>query len=147
MLSELGRHAEALSSFDRALAINAKSAPDWLNRGATLHAHGPRGRGDRELRPRHRARCGARPCRIFNRANVLHELGRFDEALAGYDRALALAPKLAHAHRGRAAVALAHSAATEERARGQRDRRPSSRPSWPRRRRQRKAEAAAAKNT
>ena len=36
----------------------------------------------------------------FNRANVLHELGRFDEALAGYDRALALAPKTAESHLG-----------------------------------------------
>src|ERR1700751_967022 len=32
MLSELGRPAEALSSFDRALALNQNSPGDWLNR-------------------------------------------------------------------------------------------------------------------
>ena len=40
----------------------------------------------------------------FNRANALKDRSRFDDALAGYERAIALAPDFAPAHRGRAGV-------------------------------------------
>ena len=106
MLSELGRHAEALSSFDRALELNPNSATDWLNRGATLHSARPHRRGDRELRPRHRARRRTLPCRISTAPQRLHAMGRFEDALAGYDRAIALAPKWRRRSRGRAGSPL-----------------------------------------
>jgi len=38
----------------------------------------------------------------YNRANTLHEQGRLEEALAGYDRVIALAPRAPDAHVARA---------------------------------------------
>ena len=112
MLSELGRNAEALSSFDRALALNPNSAGDWLNRGATLQRPGA---------PRRRSRATTRRSRSTrdfcvphcNRAHALLDAGRDEEALAGYDRAIALEPKMAEAYLGRA-LALKKLARLEE---------------------------------
>ena len=97
MLSELGRPAEALSSFDRALALNPNSATDWLNRGATLHGLG---RADEAIASYDRAI--ALDAEFLRGASstaptCCTTLGRFEEALAGYDRAIALAPNVARA--------------------------------------------------
>ena len=38
VLSKIGRNAEALDSYDRALALAPDSVADWMNRGVALIA-------------------------------------------------------------------------------------------------------------
>lgn len=100
MLSELGRHSEALSSFDRAIALS-NSPSDWLNRGATLHAMG---RIDEAIRSYDKAiELDPDFCVTHcNRAHALLDANREAEALAGYEKAVALEPQMAEAYLGRA---------------------------------------------
>jgi len=91
VLGALKRPADALASFDRALALDANHFEALANRGHVLL---DLGRNDDALavldtvlarEPRHL------PSRV-NRANALVALGRPDEAIAEYDTALALNP-------------------------------------------------------
>jgi tetratricopeptide (TPR) repeat protein len=102
MLSEFGRHAEALSSFDRALALKP-NASDWLNRGATLAAMG---RVEDAIASYDKAIALDPEFAVphVNRASTLAEAGRFDEALADVERALTLAPNVSQAHLLRAGL-------------------------------------------
>ena len=93
-LAALGRHAEALASFDRALAAapgNALLQAEALtNRGAALRKLG---RADEALASYDNA-LGIAPNNTEawnNRGNVLASLERFEEALASFDQALAVA--------------------------------------------------------
>ncbi len=91
MLAALGRHDEALASFDRALALQPDYAPAHYNRGNTLHALKRYAEAvasfDRALTA-HPDYVDA----LTNRAVNLHELKRDGEALESLDRALALDP-------------------------------------------------------
>ena len=90
------RHAEALASFDRALAARPDYAEALYNRGVTLQELK---RFAEALASYDRA-LAARPDyaeALYNRGNALQELQRFDEALASYDRALAARPDYAEA--------------------------------------------------
>jgi tetratricopeptide (TPR) repeat protein len=87
----LKRHAEALASYNRAVALWPGHAPLLNNRGNALLALG---RKLEALAAFDRA-IAADPDYAdahFNRGNVLHALGREAEALASLDRAVALAP-------------------------------------------------------
>lgn len=87
-LGALGRHDEALASFDKALAINPRNADTVRNRADTLYDLGRIEEAlagyDKalEIDPRH---VGA----LVNRGLLLRDLGRTAEALASYDKALA----------------------------------------------------------
>jgi hypothetical protein len=107
--------AEALQSFDRALALNPNSPSDLLNRGALLQDLGRHAEAlenyDQAL-----AIVPKAPNILMNRASALAMLGRYAEAEAAYDTVLALAPKqhvalthkgLAVKHQGRFAEAQA----------------------------------------
>ncbi len=89
VLETLERFAEALESYDRALAIVPDFAEAWLNRGNTLQ------RLDRlteALESDDRA-LAIRPDiseTLLNRGNILQQLGRLAEALESYDRAVLL---------------------------------------------------------
>src|SRR5258705_3696092 len=91
VLNALGRHPEALESFDKALALQAD--PIALNnKGSVLHKIG---RFDEALRcydsaiamqPRYTEA-------YHNRGNTLFDIGRFEDALANFDRAIETAPQ------------------------------------------------------
>lgn len=97
----LGRMAEALASFDTALALEPGYAAASFNKGNALRALG---RLDDALQSYARA-VTLRPDYMeahHNRAAVLKGLGRLEEALAGCERVVALRPQSAPAHRQRA---------------------------------------------
>lgn len=106
LLAGLERHGEAVTSFDKALAI--RPTPEcWNNRGAALQSlkRWP------EALQSFDAALALKPdyAQVWvNRARVLQAMGRFVEAVAACDRALSLAPDfvLAWNERGNALQAL-----------------------------------------
>jgi predicted TPR repeat methyltransferase len=91
-LRALGRHKDALASFDRALALRPDYPEALNNRGNALRDLGRPGQAlasyDKAL--------ALRPDNVEalnNRGNALRELKRPDEALASFERALALKPE------------------------------------------------------
>ena len=91
VLARLGRHTDAMASFDRALVIHPDFFEGQFNRASLLlemrrPAEALAG-FDRALVMRKEA-----PAAWNNRGTALRQLQRLDEALASYDRALALAP-------------------------------------------------------
>ena len=93
-LTDLKRYEAAIASFDRAIASRPDFAEAHFNLGNVLQrafarhtaadASYARKRSTGEARLRRGAYC--------NRGNVLRSLKRFDEAVASYDRAIALDP-------------------------------------------------------
>ena len=107
-----GRYAEAVASFDRALAIRSRDAVALNNRGVALNALG---RHADALKSYGRA-LKLQPdyvSALYNRARSLDELQRHDEALAAYDKVLACEPNHAVAHNNRG-VALDTLGRSEE---------------------------------
>ena len=102
-LRDLRRYAEALASYDQAIALR----PDYAA------AHSNRGNALRDLR-RHEAALASYDTAIAlqpdlaeahnNRGNALGDLERYEAALASYDRAIALKPDYAEAHNNRGNV-------------------------------------------
>jgi len=112
LLHERGRYAEAIRSFDQALAIRSRDAVTLNNRGVALNALG---RHADALKSYDRA-LKVQPdygCALYNRARSLDELQRHDEALAAYDKVLKLEPYHAVAHNNRG-VALDTLGRSEE---------------------------------
>jgi predicted O-linked N-acetylglucosamine transferase (SPINDLY family) len=95
VLTLLGRLEDAVSAYDRALAIQP-DAETFTNRGNVLHSLA---RQAEALESYEQAlRHDPRDIRaLFKRGVILGEMGRADEALATYDRLLALAPTHAEA--------------------------------------------------
>jgi predicted O-linked N-acetylglucosamine transferase (SPINDLY family) len=95
ILSLMGRSAEALASYDRALAL-APDADTFNNRGHVL---------EMLMKPAgalasYEAALALQPANIqalFRRGVLLNEMGRFDEAMDSYDRLLAFSPNHAQA--------------------------------------------------
>jgi len=112
VLAALGRHEEALTSYERALALKPDYAEALHNRGNTLVALDRLNEALKSfeqaivLRPN-------QPAALLNRAQVLQRLERTREALASFDLALALAPGSADSFnmRGNAHYALKSFAA------------------------------------
>src|SRR5262245_189196 len=88
------RHAEALASYGRALAVRPDFAEPLNNRGITLEELK---RFEEALASYERALAMRADYAeaLNNRANVLKELKRFEEALTSYERALAVRPNFA----------------------------------------------------
>lgn len=80
-LWQVERHEDALASYDAAISLAQRSAPLWLKKGNALHslarAQG-RAPGTAPLGPHH--------------ISSFRQLRLYEEALAAYERALALAP-------------------------------------------------------
>ena len=100
MQSELGRHAEAAAIYQKALALDPRSALAHNNLSIVLRRQG---QYDDAI-----AHCDAALALApnyadawNNRGNVLFDLGRFDEAVVDYDRSIALNANIADAHLGR----------------------------------------------
>jgi tetratricopeptide (TPR) repeat protein len=89
-LHTLGRGAEAVERYDRALALNP-NADVYNNRGVALEALG---RLDEALDSFSQAVASRSDyaAAFFNRGGVLGALGRWADALADFDRAVALRP-------------------------------------------------------
>jgi hypothetical protein len=104
-LQALGRPAEALASYDRALAVRPGYAEALYNRGIVLRGlKGPAealASFDRALAidPNH-------VDALNNRGMVLRDLNRPLEALASYDRALSVDPGYAEVHSNRSCLRL-----------------------------------------
>jgi predicted O-linked N-acetylglucosamine transferase (SPINDLY family) len=101
VLARLGRHAEAMASFDRALAIRPGFFEGQFNRANLLL----------EMKRPNEALAGFEralamrqdmPAAWNNRGTALRQLRRLDDALASYDRAIALAPEHVNALTNRA---------------------------------------------
>jgi tetratricopeptide (TPR) repeat protein len=100
ILAKLKRFAEALASYERALAIQPNFGEAHSNSGNVLIALM---RYDDALASFDRA-IAARPDSAeahCNRGNALLELERFDDAVAAFDIAIAIQPHFAEAHCGR----------------------------------------------
>lgn len=102
-LQRLGRHAEALASYDTALRLSPRDEQALNNRGVVLRELGRTAEAlasfDRALacRPDY-------PAALNNRGLALQALGRNEEALASFERALTLRADYAEALRNRAAL-------------------------------------------
>src|SRR5690242_72445 len=103
VLARLGRNAEAIASFDRALATAADSDEAWYGRGMTLLAMN---------RPRQALKSFERVIALkpdlsqvrLLRARLLVDLDRHDAALETIDDLIAKFPTLAEAWLGRSNV-------------------------------------------
>jgi len=95
--AQLGRHKEALASFDAAVALKPDYAEALNNRGNVLS---DLTRPDDALASYDRALVSKPEYAEAhsNRGNLLASLGRIEEALAGFERAIALKPDYADAH-------------------------------------------------
>jgi Tfp pilus assembly protein PilF len=119
MLHEQGRYAEAIATFDRALAMRPRDPVALNNRGVALNALGRHAESiasyDKAL-----ALESEYVFAHYNRGRALEELERYVEAVACYDKVLALDPRhaVAHNNRGTALDALGrHGEAVESFAR------------------------------
>ena len=113
-LDRLRRHEEALVAYDRALALDPNNVNAWIQQGQRAQPPGAARGGAGGLRPR--AGPGPRYAAAwYNKGVALDSLGRYEEALAAYDRALALElkPGLAAAWRNKG-VALDNLGRYEE---------------------------------
>jgi tetratricopeptide (TPR) repeat protein len=93
-LYTLGRHEEAISCHDKALAIDSRYTSAWCNKGSSLSALGRR---EEALRCYDQALVtDPRYAMAWNNKGfALGELGRREEAISCYDQALALDPRSA----------------------------------------------------
>jgi len=96
-LFHLGRLDEALESCDRAIAADPRASEAWDSRALVLL----------ELdRPAAIAIAPGEANAHYHRGNALRELARVEEAIAAYERAIALDPRHAAAHRNLADALL-----------------------------------------
>ncbi len=90
-LSDLGRYEEAVTSHDRAVAINPDDYQAWSNRGNALSNLG---RYEEAVTSHDRA-IAINPDDYLawdNRGNALSNLGRYEEAVTSHNRAIAINP-------------------------------------------------------
>jgi protein O-GlcNAc transferase len=103
VLGRLGRYAEAMASYDRALASAPNSAEAWYGRGMTLLAIGRPLEAIASFDNVLAAKPDFTQVHLL-RAKLLADLGRREAALAGIENLLALAPRLAEAWLGRSNI-------------------------------------------
>jgi hypothetical protein len=102
-LASLGKFDEALSVYDRVIALQSDNAMAYYNRGFILQEL-KRFADSLEAYDRAIALQPAYASAYNNRGTVLQNLQRFEEALASFDRAIALKPDYAEAHNNRGSV-------------------------------------------
>jgi tetratricopeptide (TPR) repeat protein len=110
-LATLGNHQEAIRAYDRALGINQRDIYALLRKGMSLQESGDSAGAmaiyqeviqlaDGEMRKHpNYARFDAELW--TNKGDALSRLGRYEEAVAAYDSALAINPKFERAEQGR----------------------------------------------
>lgn len=101
---ELGRYVEALSSYEKAIAINPDHNEAWSNRGNALGKLGQHAEAlvsyDKAiaLNPKDADKAW------YNRGVTLGKLGQYPQALSSYDKAIAINPEYALARTKRGDV-------------------------------------------
>jgi protein O-GlcNAc transferase len=103
VLGRLGRNAEAIASFDRALAAAPGSVDAWYGRGMTLVAMDRPQQAIKSFDHVIAAEPGFSQVQLL-RAKLLMELGRHESALEALDQFVAKFPNLAEAWFGRSNV-------------------------------------------
>jgi tetratricopeptide (TPR) repeat protein len=103
LLEEMGRPDEALTQFDKSLALNPAQPLAHYNRAVTLNVLEHRGDA-LEAYGKALALNPAMPEALNNRASILRHLGRLEEALDDYTRAAALRPMDTHPLRNKANI-------------------------------------------
>ena len=95
-LFSLGRHEDAISCYDQALALDPRVAAAWNNKGSAL---GSLGRHE-EAQACYEQALAIDPRYAlvwFNKGEWFAELGRLEDAISCYDQALAIDPQFAKA--------------------------------------------------
>ena len=103
VLGRLGRNAEALTSYDRALAVAPHSPEAWYGRAMTLLALGRPHDSVASFERVLAAKPDFAQVHLL-RAKLLADLGRREDALVAIDKLLAIAPGLAEAWLGRSNI-------------------------------------------
>lgn len=109
-LSFLGRNVEALTATDVAIDVTGDDTAPWILRGAILFEFERYDDALETFSAVLEREPGNGPV-LFDRARVLQALGRYDEAVAGFDEALRLVPGMTAAREQRdITLAQAHEA-------------------------------------
>jgi len=103
VFGRLGHNADAVASYDRALALAPNSTEAWYGRGMTLLATGRLQEAVASFDRVIAAKPDFTQVHLL-RAKLLTDLGRHDAALDGVDRLLAIMPGLAEAWLGRSNI-------------------------------------------
>ena len=114
LLHDMGRVDEAIESYDRAIAIDAKAPVPYLPRQRAAERRQALAGRRRRLRPRHRAACQFSQPRRISRT-CLEGIGPLIDALTSLERAIGATP-ICRMHRGRASVLEAMGRGEEARA-------------------------------
>jgi tetratricopeptide (TPR) repeat protein len=110
-LAMLGKHQEAIKAYDRALGINQRDIYALLQKGISLQETGNSVEAmeiyhevirlaDSDMR-KHPNYASFNAELWTNKADALSRLGRYDEAVAAYEKALEINPKFERAEKGR----------------------------------------------
>ena len=100
-LNALGRHSEAIISFNKALAIDSQNSLVWNNKGIALNALGQH--GEAILCYEKALAIDPRIAQAWcNKGSTLHILGRFEDAVVAFEKALALNPNESNAWNNKA---------------------------------------------
>ena len=97
LLSRLGRHDEAIAKFQAALKLQPERLQPKLGIGLALEGKGKLQAALKYFQETAKIAYNDAPL-MSHIAVVLHRLGRFDESLAAYDKALAINPSYPEAH-------------------------------------------------
>ena len=111
-LGDLGRHEEAIASFDKALEIKPDNDQAWYNRGIALDNLG----SYQEAIASYNQALEIKPDKDqawYNRGIALGNLGSYEDAIASYDKALEIKPDKDQAWNNRG-VALGNLGRYEE---------------------------------
>jgi len=103
VLTRLGRNAEALSTYDRALAFSPDSAESWYGRGMILLAMGRPNEAIVSFTRLLAVKPDFTPVHLL-RAKLLSDVGDREAALEAIEKLLAIAPGLAEAWLGRSNI-------------------------------------------
>ncbi len=96
-LFNMGRYDEAIKCYDKAIEIKPKYANAWKNKGIGLIKLGKREEGEECLKKAlelYNTNLAEKEDRfsLYGKADVLRELGRYDEAIKNIEKALRLSP-------------------------------------------------------
>ena len=91
-LASQGDFPKALEAFNKALEIDPQNCVTWNNKGVTFGLKKDYNRAYEAFSTAIRYGCDNDAAIWCNRGLALHNLGRFDEALASYERALIIKP-------------------------------------------------------
>src|SRR5882724_4980075 len=87
----------ARKAYERAVKLDPRHLPSWINWGRLLHEQGATAEADKVYQ-RALDECGPDPLLMFNRGVLLEDLGNAGGALEAYQAAIVEAPDMADCH-------------------------------------------------